>query len=291
MFLKSISYFFIATLSFSALSARPAFCDSQTSTIPSPAHYQSPLAEALAPFVKTLSSDVWVYHWGPRPDYAVTGIPAKGAVPMSVDMSSYIKLMVAHFEDTKVNQGSTFGNGLYAAADPITTRHYGGQDFGLLQITLPAGSRILHADFGITFHSDTTAFLYKYGCSNFLQSLFLVDGQCRRLLITALQELKIDAATYQYNVLNAKSCDSKSYLAFLIVGRGMIHAPTHFFVPEVPEGEPRSFERVFINTLVKQLGLSPIWTDLDLQGEPLQYTENLKEHILGCTDQYPEDRP
>ena len=248
--------------------------------------YQSPLAEYFSHRVETLTRDVWTYHWGRRSSCASAGIPLSGAVPSTVDMSRYLKRMVALFEDTARNQEDSFGRGLYAALDPISTQSYGEFSFGLLQITLPTNSRILHAQVGVEVTGEARSFLKGNGCLIGEDDLFRSTGVCRKLLLNALSELRIDAVTYDYTPRVPKICDGRQDVAFLLTGHSIINAPTLFFVKQIPTFDSATNARFFINTFARSLSEAPIWDSSELAKDLPSFETDLKEHIYGCGAKY-----
>ena len=257
--------------------------------------YQSPLAQFLAPHVQTLTREVWIYHWGSRESYISSGIPQSGGVAVTVDMSRYLKLMVGLFENDKAPPANLFGNGLYAAIDPVSTSNIAGTIRALLQINLSTGARILHAEGAEkVFPSSLIAHLSSKNCvltsGPIVRDLFSSSGICRKILVAALRELGVDAVTYGYRPIYTSDCDATTQIAFVITGRRMIQAQTRFLTDEIPDGEPRNYERLFVNVYAKTRGFAAIWPTPDLSGTTIDFSESVKTHIFGCSSKYLDDQ-
>ena len=277
-----------------AIFSNAGFC----SEVVAPTSALSPLAQYLAPHVQTLTRDVWIYHWGPRAHYVSGGISVSGPVSVETDMSVYLKIMIELFENLDSATGDAIGNGLYAAVDPLSSRRFGGAsgDFGLLQITIPNGSRILNIpkEYGPSYPLHLMDDLKKKNCPTDTISIFQSTGKCRKILLEALQELKIAVVAYPYfaqfpELCNLERSNYPIQRAFLITGRSMIRAFTQFLTRQIPDGEPRNYARLFINNYAKQMGTAAVWDSSDLADALVNFEASLKEHIFDCGTTYAED--
>ena len=181
-----------------------------------------PLVDLIKKNVVVLNKPLFVYHY----------FDAKGADPvwrskMSANDPIGYRLISQNADGYWRHQGSaedgnTMGPGLYAALDPVSTRRFGGEDdYVLVRIELPLGTRVLDlVDFRTVVPDDVAAIYESLGCkwregasSIFrpIASLFEPKPNSSRYCIDVLRgivdrDLGVDALTYGYSSTHFKEC-------------------------------------------------------------------------------------
>lgn len=249
---------------------------------PAPLASQNPLTAHLAPYLKTIKRDLWTYHFSPR---TTLGIPSKGPVDSKTDMSHFIELGVDAFEDTSLPQDPALamGRGLYLANDPLESRKFGKTNWALLEITLKPGTRYLDLRNGADY-SEVDA---GRGCPKLVFEFFKSSGPCRKLLIDALKELRVDAIAYEWWQFRAQfaPCNPhRMYSAFLLTNRKLKSTPTRLFVSEFPDHDSALEDRIFINSIYARAHSpwDPLWPELLGKKEPLDFSNTVHAKLFGC---------
>lgn len=179
------------------------------------------VAAALRPQIRVLKRPVYVYHW-----FNAAGDPKWQKKLQSSDPmgAKYVRDGAAKYwwnksPENRDHSYSLFGNGLYAASNPTSSRIHGSSNWVLMQIKLPAGFRLFELD-GIAhawMSNDVSDVLKRYGCvsdtfqSTSTDSLFYrsnyVDERCPVFLQEVFNEkLKLDGFAYPYSTQFNMGC-------------------------------------------------------------------------------------
>lgn len=179
-------------------------------------------AEAKA-ITKPLKRDVIVYSWAPR-QYIGNGFPAKGgvdsispAILQSVETNVHDRM--SRFWDISVpvsgrslDGGAMAPNGFYVATEPVISRNYGGANWAVYQMILPAGMTFIDGRYrtGTVLGPHLQKALAARGCTNPLRvdsknpvfatrNLIKADTQqtaCRQALMDIANAVNAKAVLY-----------------------------------------------------------------------------------------------
>lgn len=167
--------------------------------------YEQIVAYALANLVET-TEPMALYHWNTRDSFG-EGTPEAAAEFEKHGTEAPLKFRKA--------SGPTLGEGLYFSTDPITTRSFGGKDWGVLESILAPRQRLLdlrRSNHRIQFARSLYETLErKYECmAGSLQDLFQ-QGQfenCHKLKVRLMKDPRIGAvgAVYRYGSISYFDC-------------------------------------------------------------------------------------
>lgn len=187
------------------------------------------LKSAIAPYVYSLTKPVYVYNWHNR------GTDSNFKDPKDIqEYAGFQKMTAKYWDKQKDRSSSYYGEGMYAAVDPVKTRIYGAtfkgsrfkefEDFWVLtEIKLPAGFRMFDAgrdEVRKPLASPPAGFFKKIGCpANWdigFQLLSILrpneysgHPKCAEIIRRLLeQDLKVDGLAYGYGVTQFSQCDT-----------------------------------------------------------------------------------
>ncbi len=222
-------------------------------------------------------------------------------------------------------QANLYGPGLYVAPDPALTKSYGGgANFGLIQIYLPEGFRILDL---VNLNRDSPELsrtLSRLGCGvTTLRDLMRIsslnpnrpDKTCQLAVRKVLKEaLKLDGFVYSYNgVTNFPSCPAATDKAsvngaivpfdrtgaFVITSFEKLGKDSGSIKVFNLKSDDATVDRRRIQTLIMAArgpvsddrkiegSESLVWPDLDGQSVFPAIEGWMKENIYGCSDSVP----
>jgi hypothetical protein len=207
----------------------------------SKAEIEKDLIERASPWVRKIPRDTYLFHYRPREE-SEKGYVVPQDQRLADHFSAYIrgtiddpnaKLRVLGFHDW-------FGDGLYAALDPMISANYGaprgmwgGNDrhpWVLYRFTLRAGSRYWNivSSWQVIFPKKLRkSLIAQYGChADTLNKLLILNTEkaipCRPLVRTIISELGVDAILYQWKShpnYREKICPKSPDAAFLLTNR------------------------------------------------------------------------
>jgi hypothetical protein len=229
--------FFAIFMALGTVQAAPAEIDESSSA----EEIQHDIIEKARLWIRKFNRDTYLFHYRPRPETHQGYIE-----PQSERTAKYY----SHYIRETIDNPSTplrvlefhdwFGDGLYAAVDPIISANYGGrrgmwggndsQPWILYRFTMREGSKYLAV---VAWHLVTfpkkmrKALQAKFGCpaTNMYELLVLNTEKaknCRPLVRAMISELEIDAILYpwkSYPAYREKFCPETPDAAFYITKR------------------------------------------------------------------------
>ena len=214
------------------------------------------LADELRPLVKSLTRPVRTYNYASRKDL---GLPDTGAIAARDPRAfQYVQRQGAFYEANEqltTAEGPVMPGGLYLAFDPVVTTSFGTASWGLTELTLPAGFRVLDFRAPVTpplslpgvrlvppraWHVSEEAErkLLALGCRQFEWSKLALDIQdpiCRRVMLRTFRELDVDAFIYPYNETPLDGCALDHDGAMIVLKTDRLTASAvRLFVAERP---------------------------------------------------------
>ncbi|MGZ3689320.1 MAG: hypothetical protein ACXVBW_13530, partial [Bdellovibrionota bacterium] len=213
------------------------------------------LKSELEPSLRTLSRDIYTFHWAYR---SKTGV--NGDDPRPPELSKYVRDRT-NFLFTEGRFDANIGGGLYAATDPVSTRDpYGGDDPAVIQFRVHAGSRFINYDDGAIVSHETAVMLSRAGCNNYIPEVgarFPINfdktelrAQCKRVYENVFHQLGVVGFRYSYNASILDGCDSAhawSGGAFAFGNEVFDHADIDLYWGKEPK--THSKDREFIHSL------------------------------------------
>ncbi len=194
--------------------------------------------------VKTLKKSVTIYNWSRGASKSFWQKEREQGDP------DYVTAAMIMSQSFWYNYGSSansnmYGNGLYAAVDPVATTSYGGISKGsnfnnewiLLEMKLPTGFKMIETyeptrKIEQLDQFSKTAKAYNCPATGSINELFEGGGNtlhanCSKLVRYVFKDiLKIEGFTYSYGALNFKDCSfqdyAKNYVAFVITSDSWI---------------------------------------------------------------------
>lgn len=223
------------------------------------AQHVSVVAKYFRPWIRQLSRPVDVYHWN--------GTGLGGEDPLLLQWVQGAATTFWNTYRSQVNQGSSmYGNGLYAAVDPVATFGFSGgvpQGMSLVRMRLPENARILDLSTGVVENKNNNQvleILLKYQCPNAMPEFLFKEGgrdlkaSCRELIYKVFsQALRVDALAYDYVRSKFSYCTRSEWSE----GGAFVIMSNHWMTPEsvhIFNSESRfaTEERLRIQTLFLQ---------------------------------------
>lgn len=209
-----------------------------------------------APWVRSTSREVHLYHWVPRTNVGDRSDrrPIQARDPRVLGYVGYLKEL---FWNPSRGGGGVVGSGLYVAIDPVISQNYGGPDFVLIQFVMPARVRYLDIASGPTFSSSLQSQLRAAGCGAYhLESLFAADSvpACRSARDRLIRDLDVMAIRYRFASTQFSGwCSQRPDVAMVLfddraIGWDRLIAMT----PQRPSRDPQHENRLIIRSLFEQ---------------------------------------
>lgn len=192
-----------------------------------------PLVEFLSQSVRTISKPVHLYHW--QNQGRAKNLRHETSAVNAAGWRLVVNASRIFFNDLTVESGSSFGNGLYFASDPVVSEGYGsGPGWALMEIVAPSGFRYLQINDPddhfkrVKVPQIVEDVLARHDCgfnkTYFFEGLFSPavtrSQKCADALKSVLLALDIDAIAYDYQSQYFSGCSSKSKirnLAFILI--------------------------------------------------------------------------
>lgn len=214
----------------------------------------------------------------------------------------------------KAGMHNLFGDGLYAAVDPVITESYGSRNktWLLSKMVFPAGFKLMDLTVPIAVPSSVQNILSQFQCPLGVDNFFQVGGallteSCQKIVRKIFQEqIKIDAFAYIYSQTHFKVCkegDAIGEKAFVVTDSAWMNQKniTYYTAKSVKNREDRIliqtsfFEAMDDNSteLITALGSTQtargrlLWSDLNNQPKDAKIKEWLKENKFGCNGTLP----
>ena len=247
------------------------------------------LAKDLLKRVKTLERDISVFHWfnGYLTVISPTKIPTLGYL--------YANFLKSLFYKTTEPSANFQGPGLYAAQDPISTRHYGDT---LMVITLKKGSKYITLDSGsregLKISGETYKLLNKNNCHfphddyYALKPRIYKDDDCSKIFNSVINKLGVNFVSYQYNAFQSSFCDKSTNLstkAFVIFNAPIDSSTVKFYSEKIVEQRPQEHEEQMIHDLIKYF---PEFKR-DVPKRP-KFEEYWRDRLYNCSKAYQDAR-
>lgn len=266
--------------------------------------------------VSVLTSSVSIYNWSEDPNDDDSSQSQRAQL--------WAKTFWSQYGSAKNGTENTYGNGLYAALDPVVTTAYGGIEstgWLLLEMKLPVGFRFLDLRALQAVPSNVQTILTKFNCDSvdagFAHGGFDVDKNCQGLIRTLFKDqIKIDGFAYAYGSWTFDGCvndDYESYRAFVITGSDWMRPEliNYYTVKttknranrtmiqslflNAPSANPEAQEEITLQevlTLVKSgivFRKSLLWSDLEgtKKASAKSQIDWLKSHKYGCSGKLP----
>jgi hypothetical protein len=241
--------------------------------------------------IKILSRNVSAYHWQSRS--RILAVKA----PNHTDYGSlqiYLRNNTAKFFSESIDSsGDMLGNGLYFSADPVATKSFGGDDWGLIATEFGEGTKFF----------DTTSFLAQqnysavaikelqsFGC-NIQQpaQLFSRDVACAKAARELVRTLNTYVVVYQYNGVNIPTCPDRPTLAYVVFDvSAFAPGKTRLYLGSNSRSQREEPELNFINEYYRQTSTGILWPNLISKIPRETFNNTVKARVMGCGD-YEED--
>lgn len=217
---------------------------------------RSELAQLARPFVKQTTRELHVYHWAAQDRVfgQVVG-PMDSRDPRALGYASYLKELFWN----PGNAGGAVGPGFYVAIDPVASKQYGGANWFLLQVVMPARTRYLDLGAFETASANRLppsllTYLKAKSCeTRFFSEIFMNTPQagCRAVRDQLVRDLDLMALRYLFMATQMKSlCESRSNEAFVLFDdRAMGWDRMIVLTADIPADDPHLENRVLINAL------------------------------------------
>lgn len=208
--------------------------------------------------------------------------------------------------------GNYFGSGLYLAADPVITRNYGGKNWVLLQLKLPAGLKVfdvLNPILGVFLldESDAKKILASFKCDGDSASYFKNGGDklapsCQALLQSVFRDiLKVDLLGYYYMQTKFPACPAKTSMEYSFVmlrsDRLSAEQVRYFTQKSGTNNEDRlQIQTLFMDSARDASPLIPnegglLWNDLAGKPRDAGTADWVKKNVFGCDGDLPYEKP
>lgn len=273
------------------------------------------LEDAFA-LTKTLGREVTVYHWVERglvsKEFAGSILPAVGFVnvraPALIEaVERNLETRMERFWDLSVpvsgraeDGGAMAPNGLYVATEPIISRSYGGRNWLLVELRLPAGTRFIdgryrHGALG----THLVEALESRGCRNPLpvqgrdtvfaaRNLLKADTHqvsCRRSLNEIAAATGSSALLYIFKREPVPACRAvfEWNAAFVLVdSAGVEVGSAQPFIPETaPQDDGLDARRSLLNRVFEHSGLGRLFPTIAVSKDE-EMRRLLREQYFAC---------
>lgn len=263
------------------------------------------VANALSPHVKTLVRDTHFYHWAPRA--RVMSNPGTRSMPSDSETQSYVRSVIDTFWLQASKNDQKMGDGFYLAIDPVVSQSYGDDDWVLIQVIIPAGTRLIaHREIMRKVFSapEIGQEVGKLGtCRDSHPALILQSLKgCEELTREVLEKLQVFAIVYDFASAQLDGCkrvgdvqenSSLPGLKFLassgVVVRGKdVIKPGSIvaFTRDDFNGETTSHftNRLIIEDIFKRSSMRSLWPSLKDKSLPhgLDMTRWIEENLWDC---------
>ena len=259
------------------------------------------VADAVRPYVKTLTRPVYVWHYAMRGRLGVT--PAGYIPPDAAELESYLDGRFGRYWDLSLtpHEDATV-SGLYVAADPVASRAWGGVGNGwaMVQLVLPRGFRFVDVrpprvgGQPAGFAPDVVARLTAAGCdaASPAELLTMLESiACRHAAVRTMVDLDVDGILYDWLSRQLAGCPDRPQGAFLLVreeavdllqARLFVHETAPPAGPDEAAADRRRVQALFV--VAQQAGATrpAIWPDLPAEPAPEELRSWMAEHLFGC---------
>lgn len=275
------------------------------------------LAEAKA-ITKTMKRSVLVYSWVPR-QHIGNGFPVKGSVDsispsilQSVEKNVHDRM--SRFWDISIpvsgrslDGGAMAPNGFYVATEPVISRNYGGSNWAVYQMQLPAGMTFIDGRFRTAnvLGPNLQKALAARGCTNPLRvdsknpvfatrNLIKADTSqkaCRQALTDIANAVNAKAVLYFFLEEPVPTC-RKVYqwnAAFVLIHPESIVPNTLKPMVQDPVSQEDGLEksRQMINAVFKDTGKSAPFTNSSTASEA-EAAKFMKDNYFACNPEVRE---
>ncbi|MBC7740928.1 MAG: hypothetical protein H7061_01945 [Bdellovibrionaceae bacterium] len=227
----------------------------------------APAIEFYGQRVSRVASPFKVYNWMPMESFG----------DKESDWAKNYTLKFWQLYGTK-NDRDFYGAGLYGAADPVITYHYGGADWRLTEISVPSNLKVLEMDYQPVPPPNVQSILNTFGCPLKLNEFFKYSGQvlpasCHQFVRKIFQDiLQVDVIAYYYKTEHFDCVKNQaSTRAFLMLRNQWMEPGTirHF----TAKSQHSRADRILFQTLFLRLFSPGAERTVITNSESLQLTQ------------------
>ncbi len=219
---------------------------------------QAWISEAEA-YIKTLSRPIDIYTWEPRASFGSK--PGEVVQAQDQRVEKMLRDYAYSFENPTEPLSYEGPNGVYFATGPFVSREWGskqkatfnGREWSMVRVTLPKGTRFMDGRMEQRFTSGIQQFVQSKGCgANSMRELLNVKNrsdkkQCWTAYVEIAKTLNVPVLAKFFLAVAPSYCTNhNSYITDFIVIDPKVMTNYAVFVPEIPNADSASEERIFI---------------------------------------------